>query len=140
MRLCFKRKMPWFVIGGGSNVLVGDGGMRGIVIRLGGGFAASAACAVEDDDVVVEAGASAAWPPSPRRRRQPGRRASVRSAGIPGNGRRLAAHERGNRPRDGRFRARRVGAVAGQAANRTRSPSSISTATRRSRATRSSRA
>ena len=40
MRFCFKRKMPWFVMGGGSNVLVGDGGMRGVVVRLGGDFAA----------------------------------------------------------------------------------------------------
>ena len=28
MRFCFKRRLPWFVLGGGSNVLVGDGGMR----------------------------------------------------------------------------------------------------------------
>ena len=35
MALCFKRKLPWFVIGSGSNVLVGDGGLRGIVLRLG---------------------------------------------------------------------------------------------------------
>ena len=41
MRWCFKRQMPWFVLGGGSNVLVGDGGMRGIVVRLGGEFAAA---------------------------------------------------------------------------------------------------
>jgi UDP-N-acetylmuramate dehydrogenase len=50
--------MPWFVIGGGSNVLVGDGGMRGVVIRLGGSFA-DVSVRVDGDRVVVEAGASA---------------------------------------------------------------------------------
>ena len=58
MRLCFKRKLPWFVIGSGSNVLVGDGGMRGIVFRLGGAFA-QIETRVEDGTVVVDAGASA---------------------------------------------------------------------------------
>jgi UDP-N-acetylenolpyruvoylglucosamine reductase len=29
MRLVFKRKLPWFVLGSGSNLLVGDGGIRG---------------------------------------------------------------------------------------------------------------
>ncbi len=58
MRLCFKRRLPWFVIGSGSNVLVGDGGMRGIVVRLGGAFAEIDA-RVEGNEVVVDAGASA---------------------------------------------------------------------------------
>jgi hypothetical protein len=39
LRLAFRRKLPWFVLGSGSNLLIGDGGMRGIVIRLGGEFA-----------------------------------------------------------------------------------------------------
>ena len=58
MRLVFKRKLPWFVLGSGSNLLVGDGGIRGIVMRLGGEFAR---IAFEDDagHVVVRAGASA---------------------------------------------------------------------------------
>ena len=38
LRLCFKRRLPWFVLGLGSNVLVGDGGIRGLVLRLGGSF------------------------------------------------------------------------------------------------------
>jgi UDP-N-acetylmuramate dehydrogenase len=45
-------------MGGGSNVLVGDGGMRGVVIRLGAGFAA-VEVRTEEDRVIVEAGASA---------------------------------------------------------------------------------
>ena len=58
MRLCFKRRLPWFVLGSGSNVLVGDGGMRGIVVRLGGAFADIEA-RIEGDEVIVDAGASA---------------------------------------------------------------------------------
>lgn len=58
MQRCFKRKLPWFVLGSGSNVLVGDGGLRGIVVRLGGAFA-NVDARVEGDQVIVEAGASA---------------------------------------------------------------------------------
>ncbi len=58
MQLCFRRKLPWFVLGSGSNVLVGDGGIRGIVFRLGGTFAEIAA-RIEGDEVIVDAGASA---------------------------------------------------------------------------------
>jgi UDP-N-acetylmuramate dehydrogenase len=58
MRVCFSRRLPWFVLGGGSNVLVGDGGLRGIVVRLGGRFAGVDA-RVDGDWVIVEAGASA---------------------------------------------------------------------------------
>ncbi|MBV8116517.1 MAG: UDP-N-acetylmuramate dehydrogenase [Candidatus Eremiobacteraeota bacterium] len=58
MQWCFKRRMPWFALGGGSNVLIGDGGLRGVVIRLGGSFA-SITVRSEDDRVIVEAGASA---------------------------------------------------------------------------------
>jgi UDP-N-acetylmuramate dehydrogenase len=58
LRLCLRRKLPWWIVGGGSNVLVGDGGMRGIVIRLAGDFAA-VEVHVENGDVVVEAGGSA---------------------------------------------------------------------------------
>jgi UDP-N-acetylmuramate dehydrogenase len=58
MRFCFRCRLPWFVLGSGSNVLVGDGGMRGIVLRLAGSFAAIDA-RVEGDTIVVEAGAAA---------------------------------------------------------------------------------
>jgi UDP-N-acetylmuramate dehydrogenase len=58
LRLCLRRRLPWFVLGSGSNLLVGDGGIRGIVVRLGGEFAR---IAFEDEDggfVTVLAGAS----------------------------------------------------------------------------------
>jgi UDP-N-acetylmuramate dehydrogenase len=58
MRFCLRRRVPWFVLGSGSNVLVGDGGIRGLVLRLGGAFA-EIAVASEEDRVVVQAGASA---------------------------------------------------------------------------------
>jgi UDP-N-acetylmuramate dehydrogenase len=58
MRLCLRRRMPWFVMGSGSNVLVGDGGLRGLILRLAGDFAA---IDVERDgrEVRICAGASA---------------------------------------------------------------------------------
>jgi len=63
LALAFKRRLPWFVLGSGSNLLVGDGGVRGIVLRLGGEFAAIAIDPATGDglpgDVVVRAGASA---------------------------------------------------------------------------------
>ena len=58
MRFCMRRKMPWFVLGSGSNVLVGDGGIRGIVLRLAGEFA-DIVVTHDDAHVVVHAGASA---------------------------------------------------------------------------------
>ena len=61
LRWAFKRKLPWFVLGAGSNLLIGDGGMRGLVLQLGGDYAALDV-AVRDDEVVVRAGGSASLP------------------------------------------------------------------------------
>lgn len=58
LRFCLRRRMPWWIIGAGSNVLVGDGGVRGIVTRLAGEFAAAHVRA-EEDHIIVEAGGSA---------------------------------------------------------------------------------
>lgn len=58
MRFCLRRSMPWFVLGSGSNILVGDGGIRGLVLRLSGAFA-EIAVADDGDGIMVEAGASA---------------------------------------------------------------------------------
>ena len=57
MRFCARRKMPWFVLGSGSNLLVGDGGIRGIVLRLAGEFA-SIDVTERENEVIVRAGAS----------------------------------------------------------------------------------
>jgi UDP-N-acetylmuramate dehydrogenase len=58
LRWSFKRRLPRFVLGSGSNILIGDGGIRGLVVRLGGEFAAIE-IVDEDGVVVVRAGASA---------------------------------------------------------------------------------
>ena len=82
-------EIPVTVIGLGSNLIVRDGGVPGVVIRLGRGF----------NDVKVEPGdrvrAGAAVPDVRVRapRRKPHRRARVPPR-HPGRDRRRAAHER----------------------------------------------
>jgi UDP-N-acetylmuramate dehydrogenase len=61
LRRVLRRRLPMFVLGSGSNLLVGDGGLRGIVLRLEGAFSALDVRA-DDDAVVVEAGGSASLP------------------------------------------------------------------------------
>ena len=36
--LCYRFELPWMVMGNGSNLLIGDKGVRGVVIRLGEDF------------------------------------------------------------------------------------------------------
>lgn len=83
LRFCLRRRMPWFVLGSGSNLLVGDGGIRGIVLRLAGDFAA---ITVRDDDahVVVEAGASASMALVTAKAASAGAAGIGSLAGIPG--------------------------------------------------------
>ena len=83
MRLCFARKPPWFVLGSGSNLLVGDGGMRGIVIRLGGAFA-EVTVNVEAGAVFVQAGASAGMAAMTAKAASAGALGVGSLAGIPG--------------------------------------------------------
>lgn len=83
MRLCLRRKLPWWIIGGGSNVLVGDGGIRGVVIRLAGDFAA-VNLRTEDGSVVVEAGASAGMAMVTAKAASAGGEGIGSLAGIPG--------------------------------------------------------
>jgi UDP-N-acetylmuramate dehydrogenase len=61
LQFCRRRKLPWFVLGAGSNLLVGDGGIRGLVIRLAGSYE-TLDTAVDGDAVVVRAGAAASLP------------------------------------------------------------------------------
>ena len=61
LRHVFRRRLPMFVLGSGSNLLVGDGGIRGIVLRLEGDFTALDV-RVEGTEVVVAAGGSASLP------------------------------------------------------------------------------
>jgi len=83
MRLCFKRKLPWFVLGSGSNLLVGDGGMRGIVIRLAGAFS-DITLHSDDTHVIVQAGASAGMAALTAKAASAGARGIGSLAGIPG--------------------------------------------------------
>src|SRR5580658_2544267 len=58
LRLCVRRGIAWFVLGSGSHLRGGDGGIRGIVPRWGGEFAALAGDATsEAGTVIVRAGA-----------------------------------------------------------------------------------
>lgn len=83
MRWCLRRQMPWFVLGSGSNVLVGDGGIRGLVLRLGGSFA-EIAVRVEGGRVVAEAGASAGMAALTAKAASAGAISIGSLAGIPG--------------------------------------------------------
>ncbi|MBV9278367.1 MAG: UDP-N-acetylmuramate dehydrogenase, partial [Candidatus Eremiobacteraeota bacterium] len=58
MRFCLRRRLPWFVLGSGSNLLIGDGGIRGLVLRLAGDFV-SIDVTSRNGEVIVESGASA---------------------------------------------------------------------------------
>lgn len=83
MRLCLKRKLPWFVLGSGSNLLIGDGGIRGIVLRLGGAFSE---ISVHHDTsrVRIEAGASAGMAALTAKAATAGARGIESLVGIPG--------------------------------------------------------
>ena len=84
LRLCVRRGLPWFVLGSGSNLLVGDGGMRGIVLRLGGDYA-TLAVEEQESEVVVRAGASASMALLTAQAASKGARGIGSLAGIPGS-------------------------------------------------------
>ncbi len=84
MRFCCKRKTPWFVLGSGSNLLVGDGGIRGLVLRLAGEFAQIRIDASQDA-VLVYAGASANMAQLTAKAASAGATGIGSLAGIPGS-------------------------------------------------------
>ncbi|MFH1092067.1 MAG: UDP-N-acetylmuramate dehydrogenase [Pseudomonadota bacterium] len=59
MNLVRRESLPWFILGGGSNVLFDDQGFSGVVLRLGQGFASLRVLESGGDEVLVEAGAAA---------------------------------------------------------------------------------
>ena len=63
-----ERKVPWRVLGGGSNVLVADSGFPGAVLRLDGALAGLKLLQRDSRRLVVEAGGGLAlatgWPAS----------------------------------------------------------------------------
>ena len=84
MRFCGKRKVPWLVLGSGSNLLVGDGGIRGIVLRLSGDFA-EIVVTHDDATVVIHAGASANMAQLTAKAASAGAAGIASLAGIPGS-------------------------------------------------------
>ena len=58
LRFCLRRRLGWFILGYGSNLLVGDGGMRGVVIRLTGEFT-DLRFTESEQEITVEAGGAA---------------------------------------------------------------------------------
>ncbi|MCR5666039.1 MAG: UDP-N-acetylmuramate dehydrogenase [Eubacterium sp.] len=56
IRLLYQEEIPYLVKGNGSNLLVGDDGIDGVVIELGN-QAADIHCAAQDDTIILEAGA-----------------------------------------------------------------------------------
>ncbi len=81
--LAFKRKLPWFVLGSGSNLLVGDGGIRGIVVKLAGDYNA-VEVAEDAEHVSVTAGAAAPMPALTAQAASRGAIGIGSLAGIPG--------------------------------------------------------
>lgn len=84
MRLIAGEDVPWFVLGGGSNVLFRDGGFPGVVIRLGDNFSGLNIRRGEDDDVFIDAGASLPTPKLLSAARREGLSGLEFLAGIPG--------------------------------------------------------
>lgn len=55
-KTCSQNGIPWYVIGRGSNLLVRDGGIRGVVIKLADNF--SEISVTDDRQVIAQAGRS----------------------------------------------------------------------------------
>lgn len=84
MRLCARRNLPWFVLGSGSNLLVGDGGIRGLVLRLAGDFA-EISIEPAGAEVLAHAGASASMALLTAKAASAGAAGIESLAGIPGS-------------------------------------------------------
>lgn len=85
LELVRKRRLPWFVLGSGSNLLVGDGGIRGITLRLCGEYAALSFRDDETGHVAVDAGASASMALLTAQAATRGALGIASLAGIPGS-------------------------------------------------------
>lgn len=53
IHFCRDTETPYIIVGNGSNLLVGDGGIRGVVIHIG---KAMSKCRIEGDEVTADAG------------------------------------------------------------------------------------
>jgi UDP-N-acetylmuramate dehydrogenase len=84
LQLALRRRLPWFVLGSGSNLLVGDGGIRGLVLRLGGEFS-EIVFEEGGERVGVRAGSSAGLPQFVAQAVARGASGAGSLAGIPGS-------------------------------------------------------
>jgi UDP-N-acetylmuramate dehydrogenase len=57
-RWCEKQGLPWFVLGGGSNVVIADAGVNGLVLQIA---IQGVSIAQESGDTIVTAGAGESW-------------------------------------------------------------------------------
>ncbi|MCJ7833884.1 UDP-N-acetylmuramate dehydrogenase [Cuneatibacter sp. NSJ-177] len=57
IRCCREGSIPYYIIGKGSNLLIGDRGYAGVILHVGAGLAA---CEIEHDRIYAEAGISLA--------------------------------------------------------------------------------
>ena len=76
--------LPWFILGGGSNILFRDGGFQGVVVRLGRRFSKIAVTGGDGHEVLVEAGAAAPTSALVKLCRRQGLSGLEFLAGIPG--------------------------------------------------------
>ena len=77
-------EVPWFILGGGSNVIFRDGGFKGVVLRLGRSFSKVSVTGGDGSEVLVEAGAAAPTAALVRLCRRRGLSGLEFLAGIPG--------------------------------------------------------
>ena len=77
-------RLPWFVLGGGSNVLCRDGGFNGVIVRLGEGFSGLDLEETEDGSRRLAAGAAASTAKMVSLCRREGLSGLEFMAGIPG--------------------------------------------------------
>lgn len=54
IKICKEKKIPYFILGNGSNLLVGDGGYRGAVIQI---YRNMSSVTVEGNEITAQAGA-----------------------------------------------------------------------------------
>jgi len=80
-----ENRVPWMVLGHGSNILVRDGGIRGIVIRLNKCFQKMKVLKNGDQEVIVEAGAGLPLPKLVEQGRKKGWVGIEPLYGIPGS-------------------------------------------------------
>ncbi len=59
LQICEREHLPLFILGGGSNLLIADAGIRGLVLKLGGELAE---VVVDEDGSRIQSGAGAKYP------------------------------------------------------------------------------